>query len=136
MTKHQLTNMQKGGKSVRQNNKINSIKKNTTKPISKKKQRSLTKSAKVMIEKMDNHLGDDDILNIMISAETKTDTKAVVDGNESDAEKTNLEESGLKGLKPQKLMSDQAKDQKTQEQMEKTKSEIAEQLKLIEEFSL
>lgn len=128
--------MQKGGKSVRQNNKINSIKKNTTKPISKKKQRSLTKSAKVMIEKMDNHLGDDDILNIMISAETKTDTKAVVDGNESDAEKTNLEESGLKGLKPQKLMNDQAKDQKTQEKMEKTKSEIAEQLKLIEEFSL
>lgn len=126
--------MNKGGTIVKKNSKITSIKKNTTKPISKKRQRALTKSTKVMIEKMDSHLEDEDILNIMMSAETKTDTKAITDGNDSDTE--NLEGSGLNGMKPQKLLNDQEKDQKTQKKMEKTNSEIAEQLKMIEDFSL
>ncbi|TID19192.1 hypothetical protein CANINC_003762 [Pichia inconspicua] len=126
--------MNKGGTTVKKNSKITSIKKNTTKPISKKRQRALTKSAKVMIEKMDSHLEDEDILNIMMSAETKTDTKAITDGNDSDTE--NLEGSGLNGMKPQKLLNDQEKDQKTHKKMEKTNSEIAEQLKMIEDFSL
>lgn len=126
--------MNKGGTTVKKNSKITSIKKNTTKPISKKRQRALTKSTKVMIEKMDSHLEDEDILNIMMSAETKTDTKAITDGNDSDTE--NLEGSGLNGMKPQKLLNDQEKDQKTQKKMEKTNSEIAEQLKMIEDFSL
>lgn len=127
--------MLKGGKTTN-NTKITSIKKNTTKPLSKKKQRALTKSAKVMIEKMNSHIGDDDIMNIMMSMETQIDTKAVTNGNESDPEQAAKEETGLRGLKLDKLKTDQDKDKKTKEKLEKTQSDIAEQLKLIEDFNL
>lgn len=116
------------------NEKITSIKKTPAKTLSKKKQRSLTKSVKVMIEKMDNHTTDDDILNIMMSMETNTDTKEIVDGNESDAE--SKKEHGLSSLKVEKLQQDRANDAKTEEKHKKVQSDIAEQLKLIDSFTL
>ena len=128
--------MIKGTKSASKATKTGAIKKNTTKPLSKKKQRALTKSSKVMIEKMNSHIMDDDIMNIMMSMETQTDTKAVTDGNESDAEKTAKDVTGLRGLKVENLKTDQEKDVKTKEKIEKTQSDIAEQLKMIEDFNL
>ncbi|CAI8494163.1 unnamed protein product [Pichia kudriavzevii] len=112
------------------------IKKKTTKPVSKKKQRSLAKSAKVMIEKMNNNTTDDDIMNIMMSMETQTDTKAVASGNESDEAEELKKQHGLTSLKSDNLKKDLLNDERTLQKQEQVKNDISEQLKLIDQFTL
>lgn len=113
-----------------------SIRKKPAKTLSKKKQRALTKSAKVMMEKMDVNTTEDDILNIMKSMETQTDTKATANDLENDSVHQIRKEQGLQGLKSDKLKNDLAKDVKTSDQLKKVQSDIAQQLKLIDEFTL
>lgn len=114
-------------------NKNDKIKK-PNKPLTKTKQKSMSKSVKAMIEKMDNNTTEDDIMNIMMSMETNTVTKATVDGNESDPE--SKKEVGLSSLNTDKLKEDLANDVKTEEKQKKVQSDIAEQLKLIDDFTL
>lgn len=111
-------------------------KKKSTKMMSKKKQHSLAKSAKVMIDKMNKNTTDDDIMNIMMSLETNTDTKAVVDGLDSDREEAARKEHGLRSLQTEHLKKDQEKDRKTAEKQQQVQSDIAAQLKLIDDFTL
>lgn len=126
------TNTQKIGKKE----SFSSIKKKQSKPLSKKKQKSLSKSAKVMIEKMNVNTTDDDIMNIMMSMETKTDTKALGDDNESDEAKELQKRQGLRSLDTKQLKTDQRKDEHVAEKEKKVQSAIAEQLKMINEFTL
>jgi hypothetical protein len=118
------------------NETLSSIKKKKTKAPSKKKQRALTKSAKVMIEKMNNHTTEDDIMNIMMSMETNTDTKAVEDDNKSDDVHERKDQHGLRSLQTDKLKNDQVKDERVAENEKKLQSDIAKQLKMIDDFSL
>ena len=112
-------------------------KKQNKKPLSKKKQNALSKSSKVMIEKMNNHTTDDDIANIIMSVESHTDTKAVEDSNEDEDRLESAKKSiGLRSFKSDQLKSDQAKDVVTAEKEKAVQNDIAEQLKLIDSFSL
>lgn len=114
----------------------NSIMKKPTKTLSKKKQRALTKSTKVMIEKMNTHTTEDDISNIIKTIETHADTKAV-SGNEAEESSNGSSlTKGLESLKTQKLRMDKAKDEITHEMEKAIQTDIAEQLKMINDFSL
>lgn len=115
---------------------FSSIKKKQSKPLSKKKQKSLSKSANAMIEKMNVHTTDDDIMNIMMSMETQTDTKEQADANESDEIQEVAKQHGLKSLQTQQLKADQRKDEHVAETEKKVQSDIAEQLKMIDDFTL
>lgn len=115
------------------NDSNSSIKKKTVKPLSKKKQRALEKSTKVMIEKMNTHTTEDDIFNIIKSIETQIDTKAVSD---SEVDKRSSPAKGLGSLETHQLRSDQAKDERIQEKEKAVQSDIAEQLRLINDFTL
>lgn len=85
---------------------------------------------------MNNHTTDDDIMNIMMSLETKTDTKAVVDGMESDREDSVRKEHGLRSLQTEQLKKDQEKDEKIVQKEKQVQSDLADQLKLIDSFTL
>lgn len=115
------------------NDSSSSIKKKPVKPLSKKRQRALEKSTKVMIEKMNTHTTEDDIFNIIKSVETQRDTKAVSD-NEGDKRSSPV--NGLGSLETHQLRSDQAKDERIQEKEKSVQLDIAEQLKLINDFTL
>lgn len=124
---------QKGGKL----SKSGLVKKTPSKSLSKKKQKALTKSSKVMIEKMNKHTTEDDIMNIIMSVETHTDTKAVegeeVRGKGDSNAKSN---PGLRSLETSKLRADRVRDEQTQKKEAAVQSDIAEQLKLIDSFTL
>lgn len=86
-----------------------------------------------MIEKMNTHTTEDDIFNIIKSVETQRDTKAVSD-NEGDKRSSPV--NGLGSLETHQLRSDQAKDERIQEKEKSVQLDIAEQLKLINDFTL
>lgn len=115
--------------------KFSSVKKKQSKTLSKKKQKSLAKSAEVMIEKMNAHTTDDDIMNIMMSLETGTDTKATEEEIQQ-MEQIKSKNQGLESLKKDQLQKDIANDEATNAKREKTQNEITEQLKLIDSFTL
>lgn len=111
-------------------------KKKSTKIFSKKKQRALAKSSKVMIEKMNSHTTEDDIVNIIMSVETQTDTRAVKDNNDENKEDTVKKSLGLRSLMTDQLKNDREKDKLIQKREAAVQNDIAEQLKLIDDFSL
>lgn len=100
-------------------------------PLSKKKQKQMAKSAKDMISKMDAHTTADDIFNIVKSVENGVDTKAVDDGT---MERDTLN-STLKNLKDD-IKKDEVTKKKNDIKKQKETAQLDEQLKLIEEFNL
>lgn len=111
-------------------------KKQNIKTLSKKKQKALSKSSKVMIEKMNNHTTEDDIANIIMSVELQTDTKAVENNGEDDNASVIKKDTGLRSLATTKLKTDQVKDAATAEKHKAVQDDIAEQLKMIDDFTL
>lgn len=111
-------------------------KKKNTKTLSKKKQRTLSKSSKVMIEKMNSHTTEDDIVNIIMSVETQTDTREIIDNNDGKKEDSVQKSLGLCSFKSDQLKNDREKDNLMQKKEAAVQNDIAEQLKLIDGFSL